>query len=71
MNDTVLQWDTGTASVRNTLVAGLGLEFGNEQRVSPSFRSGQTFLGPDYVNPVANIENGPKGIQGLRTAEQK
>ena len=67
LNDTVLQWDTGTASVRNTLVAGLGLEFGNEQRVSPSFRSGQTFLGPDYVNPVANIENGPKGIQGPET----
>ena len=67
LNDTVLQWNTGTASVRNTLVAGLGLEFGNEQRVSPSFRSGQTFLGPDYVNPVANIENGPKGIQGPET----
>ena len=67
LNDTVLQWGTGTASVRNTLVAGLGLEFGNEQRVSPSFRSGQTFLGPDYVNPVANIENGPKGIQGPET----
>ena len=70
LNDTVLQWDTGTASVRNTLVAGLGLEFGNEQRVSPSFRSGQTFLGPDYVNPVANIENGPKGIQGPETTSE-
>ena len=70
LNDTVLQWGTGTASVRNTLVAGLGLEFGNEQRVSPSFRSGQTFLGPDYVNPVANIENGPKGIQGPETTSE-
>ena len=70
LNDTVLQWGTGTASVRNTLVAGLGLEFGNERRVSPSFRSGQTFLGPDYVNPVANIENGPKGIQGPETTSE-
>ncbi|MYI74436.1 MAG: TonB-dependent receptor [Acidobacteria bacterium] len=62
LNDTTLQWTTGTLNFRNTFLAGLGLEWGDEARVSPRFRSGQTFLGPDYVNPVANIQNGPKGI---------
>ena len=64
LNDTTVQWMTGTLRVRNTFLAGLGLEWGDEARVSPSFRSGQTFLGPDYVNPVGNILNGPKGIPG-------
>ena len=64
LNDTTVQWTTGSLNFRNTFLAGLGLEWGDEARVSPSFRSGQTFLGPDYVNPVANIQNGPKGIQG-------
>ena len=62
LNDTTVQWTTGTLNLRNTFLAGLGLEWGDEARVSPRFRSGQTFIGPDYVNPVGNIQNGPKGI---------
>ena len=64
LNDTTVQWMTGTLRVRNTFLAGLGLEWGDEARVSPRFSSGQTFLAPDFVNPVANILNGPKGIPG-------
>lgn len=67
LNDTTIQWDAGTASVRNTFVAGVGFEWGDNQSVSPSFRSAQTFLGPDYVTPVANVANGPKGVQSSET----
>ena len=63
LNDTMVQWDAGTAQVQNTFMAGLGFEWGDQQQVSPSFSSGATFLGPDYVNPVRNAANGPKGIE--------
>ena len=37
LNDTVLQWDTGTASVRNTLVAGLGTRVRERATRVPEF----------------------------------
>ncbi|MGE3840951.1 MAG: TonB-dependent receptor [Vicinamibacterales bacterium] len=64
INDTMLQWDAGTTTVRSSLLVGLTAEHGTQDQDSPSFSNAPTYRGPDYLTPVSNVNNNPKGIQG-------
>lgn len=64
LNETLLQWDAGSASRRNAFTAGLTFDWGNFDQASPTFSAAPTYRGPDYNRPVTNVGNDPRGIRG-------
>ena len=66
INELMFRWDTGTATVRGTLQAGLTAEHGSQNQDAPVFTAAPTYRGPDYVTPVpgATALNDPRGIRG-------
>ncbi|MBN8731292.1 MAG: TonB-dependent receptor [Acidobacteria bacterium] len=64
LNETLLQWDAGSASRRNTFTAGLTFDWGNFDQASPVFAAAPTYRGPDYNRPVTNTGNDPRGTRG-------
>lgn len=64
IHDTVLRWDAAKGRVKSSLLGGATYEGNDQRQASPTFTNPATFTGPDYVNPVANAANGPKGIRG-------
>lgn len=67
IDDLLLRWDAGSAAVRSTLQAGLTIEHGTQDQASPAFGNAPTYRGPDYLNPVTNAQNDPRGIRGATT----
>lgn len=64
LNDTLLQWTKNQGNVRNTLTAGLTVDWGNFDQASPTFTGAPTYRGPNYNVPVTNANNDPRGIRG-------
>ncbi|MBS1823765.1 MAG: TonB-dependent receptor [Acidobacteria bacterium] len=64
LNETMLQWDAGSASRRNSFTAGLTFDWGNFDQSSPTFTAAPTYRGPDYNRPVTNAASDPRGVRG-------
>jgi len=64
LNETLFQWDAGSASRRNAFTAGLTFDWGNFDQVSATFTAVPTYRGPDYNRPVTSVNNDPRGIRG-------
>lgn len=69
INDATVRWETGTAAVRSSFVAGFTIERGTQDQDSPAFANAPTFRGPDYTNPVpgATAGNDLRGVRGAVT----
>lgn len=64
LNETMLQWDAGTPSRRNSFTAGLTFDWGHFDQSSPTFTAAPTYRGPEYNRPVTNPGNDPRGVRG-------
>lgn len=69
INDTLLEWELGSAQVQHTIVAGSTFEWGAQEQPSTSYRNAPLFLGPNYTTPVPGptAGNDPKGIRSTTT----
>ncbi len=67
INDALVEWQGTRGRLRHALLGGVTVEWGQQEQDAPAFSAAPTYRGPDYVTPVSNGANDPRGIRGVVT----